>query len=427
MTNRFEDSAAFAAALDAKDPLKGLRARFYCKPGVIYMDGNSLGLCSKDAEACVLHALEVWKNDAINIWSAEESKYFLYPSYLGAKVASLIGAEPCEVTLTNSTTVNIHQCLATFYKPTPARYKILVDDLNFPTDSYAVASQLRLHGLEPDTALKVVKSPDGRRIDEDALIAAMTEDVALALLPSALYRSAQLLDMARLTAAAHARGVLIGWDLCHSIGVVPHALDACAPDFAVWCNYKYLNGGPGTVAGLYINRRHFAIAPGLAGWQGNKKETQFQLRDTHEPSPDADGWLTGTPPILSMAALEGALRITEEAGMPAIREKSLQLTAYLMYLIDERLTKYGFQVGNPREDAARGGHVALEHDEAWRICRALKDRGVIPDFREPNVVRLAPAPLYTSFSDVRRLVDILEDIAANRLYAQYDAARALVV
>lgn len=427
MTYSFEDSLAFAQELDQYDILHRLRQRFYIKPGVIYMDGNSLGLCSKDAEECVLHALEVWKNEAINIWSAEDSKYFLYPSYLGAMLAPMVGAAADEVTVTNSTTVNIHQCLATFYRPMEKRYKVLVDDLNFPTDRYAVESQIRLHGYTPEQALKVVPSPDGRLIDEDAVIAAMTEDVALILLPSVLYRSAQLLDMRRITAEAHARGILIGWDLCHSIGAVPHTLDECAPDFAVWCDYKYLNGGPGTVAGLYINRRHFGRDPGLAGWMGNNKQTQFQLRNTHEPAGDADGWLTGTPPILALAALEGALRITREAGIDAIREKSLRLTAYLMYLIDARLHQYGFAVGNPREDAVRGGHVALEHKEAWRICRALKDAGVVPDFREPNVIRLAPVALYISFEEIRRVVDILEDIAANKRYEQYDTARALVV
>ncbi len=427
MNYSFEESKAFAEAMDAKDPLHKLRERFFIKPGTIYLDGNSLGMCSKDAEECVRHALEVWKNEAINIWSAENSKFFLYPSYLGAKIAALIGAAPDEVTVTNSTTMNIHQCLATFYKPTEKRYKILVDDLNFPTDRYAVESQIRLHGFETGQALKVVESHDGRLIDEDAVIAAMAEDVALVLLPSALYRSSQLLDMARLTSEAHKRGIMIGWDLCHSIGAVVHELDKCDPDFAIWCNYKYLNGGPGTVAGIYINRRHFQKDPGLAGWQGNKKETQFQLKNEHEPSRDADGWLTGTPPILSMAALEGSLKIFEEAGMPAIREKSLRLTAYLMYLIDVRLSKYGYRVGNPREDAVRGGHVALEHEEAWRICLALKERGVLPDFREPNVVRLAPVALYISFAEIRQAVDILEDIGKNKLYENYENTRALVV
>jgi len=416
-----------ARGLDAADPLRSFRDRFYVQPGVVYMDGNSLGLCSKDAEAAVLHVLEVWKKDAIKLWNAEDSKYFLYPSYLGKKMAALIGAAAEEVTITNSTTVNLHQCLATLYKPTGERYKILVDDLNFPTDRYAIDSQVRLHGLPVEEAVKVVKSPDGRLIDEEAVIQAMTEDVAMVFLPAALYRSAQILDLERLTAEAHKRGILIGFDLCHSIGAIPHQLDKAGADFAVWCNYKYLNGGPGTVAGLYLNRRHFGLAPGLAGWHGNRKETQFQLKQSHEPAPDADALLTGTPPILSLAALEGALNIHLEAGIEAIREKSLKLTEYLMELIDRRLVPYGYQVGNPRAAEKRGGHVALEHPEAWRICQALKERGVIPDFREPNVIRLAPVALYTSFEDLLHVADVLEEIARDRIYEKYSDARALVV
>lgn len=427
MTYAFEQGIDFARGLDAADPLRGLRDRFYVREGQIYMDGNSLGLCSRDAEAAILDILDVWKTEGINIWSARDSKLFLYPSYIGGRMAKLINAEPNEVTVTNSTTINIHQGIATFYNPTRERYKILVDDLNFPTDRYAVDSQVRLKGYTPEEAVKVVRSADGRTISEDAVIAAMTDDVALILLPALLYRSAQLLDMRRVTDEARKRGIIIGWDLCHSIGAVPHDFQAISPDFAVWCTYKYLSAGPGSIAGLYINKRHFGRTPGLAGWHGNVKETQFQLRHSHEASRDADGWLTGTAPLLSMAALDGVLDIYEEAGMDRVREKSLRLTAYMMYLIDTRLKQYGCEVGTPREDGARGGHVALEHEEAYRICKALKDRNVIPDFREPNVVRLAPTALYTSYEDVYRLVDIIAEILTSEAYKQYSETKTLVV
>ncbi len=423
----FELGLGFAQKLDEADPLRGFRDRFYVSKGQIYMDGNSLGLLSRDAEDAVMHMLEVWKTYGILMWNAEDGKYFLYPQYLGGLLASIVGADANEVTVTNSTTINIHQCLATFYKPTPERYKILVDELNFPTDRHAVDSQIKLHNYSPDDAVKVVKSSDGRVLDEDAIIAAMTDDVALALLPSVLYRSAQLLDMERITAEAKKKGICIGWDLCHSIGAVPHQLKKVDADFAVWCNYKYLSAGPGAVAGLYINKRHFGRAPGLAGWHGNVKTTQFQLNHKHEQSHDADGWLTGTAPMLSMAALEGVMQIYKDAGMDRIREKSLKITAYMMFLIDQRLTKYGYAVGNPREDAKRGGHVALEHDDAYRICLALKKHGVIPDFREPNVVRLAPVALYVTYEDVYRLVDILEEIVVNKEYEAFSQTRALVV
>ena len=422
----FNTSLECAAILDRQDPLAHVRERFYVKEGCIYMDGNSLGLCSKDAEEAVLRVLSDWKEYAIGVWSGAPTDYFLYQDILGAKLARLINADPEEVTVCTNTTVNIHQAIATFYKPTEKRYKILVDELNFPTDRYAVASQVRLKGYDPNEAVKVVQSRDGRIVEEDDIIAAMTEDVALVLLPGVLYRSAQLLDLARLTREAHSRGIIIGFDLCHSIGAVDHDFKAIDCDFAVWCNYKYLSGGPGAIAGLYINRRHFALTPGLAGWQGNRKETQFDMLPEFEPVYGAGAWQTGTQPLLSMAATEGALSIYDKLSMADVRSKSLKITAYLMYLIDEKLAKYGFTIGNPREDARRGGHVALEHEDAIRINEALKARGVVPDFRPPRVIRLAPVALYCSFTDVYNLVEILVDIMESKEYERFSSKRGTV-
>ena len=427
MNYKFELGKAQAAELDRNDPLGAFRDRFYVRENEIYMDGNSLGLCCKEAEAAILNMLEVWKAHGINMWGVEKGKYFLYPSLLGARQARLLGADPDEVTITNSTTINIHQCLATFYQPEGKRRKILVDELNFPTDRHAVDSQVLLHGLDPAKDVVVVKSRDGRLIEEDDVIAAMSDEIAVMLMPGVLYRSSQLLDMDRLTAEAHKRGIIVGWDLCHSIGSVPHNLKQTGADFALWCNYKYISGGPGTLAGLYINRRHFGRRPGLAGWHGVRKEILFRLDHDHKHSADADGWLTGTAPMLSLAGIDGSMQVYEEAGMEAIREKSLKITAYLMFLIDQRLAPYGYRVGSPRDDKRRGGHVSLEHDEAYRICQALKDKGVIPDFREPNVIRLAPVALYNTYAEVLKLVDILEEIAANKDYEAYSNARALVV
>ncbi|KAL1110057.1 hypothetical protein AAG570_014062 [Ranatra chinensis] len=427
MQYTFESGIAFASKLDAEDPLFKFRERFYLSPGSIYMDGNSLGLCSKDAEAYILEVIEAWKKEAINIWTANSGHYFLYQDHLGKLLAPMINAESQEVTVMANTTLNIHSGIATFYKPTRERYKILVDDLNFPTDIYAVCSQVKLKGLDPADAVKSVPSRDGRTIEEEDIIAAMTDDVALVFLPAVQYRSAQLLDMKRITAEAHKRGIIIGWDLCHSIGAVPHDFADIDPDFAVWCNYKYLSAGPGAIAGFYLNKKHFGKEPGLAGWHGNKKESQFQMEHKFDHALSAGGWQTGTQPLLSMAPLEGVLRIYLEAGIGAVRKKSLQQTAYLMYLIESRLVQYGFQIGNPREDQRRGGHISLEHDEAFRICQALRQRKVIPDFREPNVVRLAPVALYTSYEDVYNLVEILDQIMKNKEYEAFDDARGLVV
>ncbi len=415
-----------AALLDQQDALSPVRDRFYIQEEQIYMDGNSLGLCSKDAEEAVLRALSDWKTYGIGIWSGAATDYFLYQDILGAKLAKLINADADECTVCTNTTINIHQCVATFYHPTKERYKILVDELNFPTDRYAVASQVRLKGYDPAQAVKVVKSRDGRMILEEDVIAAMTPDVALILLPAVLYRSSQLLNMAWLTQEAHKRGITIGFDLCHSIGAVDHDFKAIDCDFAVWCNYKYLSGGPGAIAGLYINQRHFGVMPGLSGWQGNRKDTQFDLLPEFEPVMNAGGWQTGTQPVLSMAATEGALNIYEGLSMADVRAKSLKITRYLMYLIDERLSKYGFTVGNPRDDARRGGHVALEHDDAIRINEALKTRNVVPDFRAPNVIRLAPVALYCSYTDVYNLVDILVDIMQTRAYEAFSGERGTI-
>ncbi|MED3574758.1 kynureninase [Cytobacillus praedii] len=423
----FESSLHFAKQRDTEDPLRSFRERFINNQGQIYMDGNSLGLCSKDAKEALYHVIEMWEKHGIDIWSIEDSKYFLYQKVLGEKLAKLIHANNDEVTVMTNTTINIHQGISTFYRPTKERYKILVDDLNFPTDRYAVDSQVKLNGYTVEEAVKVISSQDGRFISEDLIIEGMTDDVALVLLPSVLYRSAQLLDMKRITEEAHKRGIIIGWDLCHSIGVVPHDFQDINPDFAVWCNYKYLSAGPGAIAGFYINKKHFEKEPGLAGWHGNKKETQFKLLNKFDHELSAHGWQTGTQPLFSMAPLEGVLNIFNEAGIKNIRLKSLDITAYLMYLADERLTKYGYAIGNPREDEKRGGHVCLEHEEAYRICQALKDNQVIPDYRESNVIRLAPVALYISYEEVYRLVEILEDIVKNKEYEKYSNKRTLVV
>lgn len=416
----YENGRAFAQHKDSLDPIAHLRDHFYTKENQIYMDGNSLGLCSKDAEQAVLRALDDWKTYGINIWSGAPTNYFLYHDVIGAKLARLINAKPEEVTICANTTLNVHQCIATFYEPTATRNKILIDELNFPTDRYAITSFVKSRGLDPEKTVKVIHSRDGKTLNEEDILAAMTEDVAVALLPSVLYRSAQLLDLERLTKVAHEKGILIGFDLCHSIGNIDHDFRKIDCDFALWCNYKYLSGGPGAIAGLYINARHFSRGPGLSGWWGNRKDTQFELRDTFEHADNAGGWQTGTGAVLSLAAVDGALDIYEGVDMAAVRAKSLDLTAYLMYLIDTELTPYGFTVGNPREDAVRGGHVALEHAEAARINEALKAAGVVPDFRYPNVIRLAPQPLYIRYTDVYDLVQILKTIMDTGAHLKYE-------
>ncbi|NNU92826.1 kynureninase [Geobacillus sp. NFOSA3] len=422
----FEPTLEFARKLDREDKLWHFRHEFYLKPGSIYMDGNSLGLLSKRAEKTLLESLDDWKELGIDGWTQGRHPWFYLSERLGEMMAPLVGASPEEVIVTGSTTVNLHQLVATFYKPEGTRTKILADELTFPSDIYALQSQLRIRGYDPDTHLIRVKSRDGRFLEEDDIIAAMADDIALIILPTVLYRSGQILDMKRLTEEAHARGIFIGFDACHSIGAIPHSFSEWEVDFAFWCNYKYLNGGPGCVAGLYVNRKHFGKLPGLAGWFGSRKDKQFDMEHTFTPAETAGAYQIGTPHVLSLAPLIGSLEIFAEAGIENIRQKSLQITQYLMYLIEHELKDFGFTIGNPRDDACRGGHVSLEHDEAARICKSLKENGVIPDFRAPNIIRLAPIALYTSYEEVWKVVQILKKIMKEKQYEKFTNEREVV-
>ena len=413
---RFDGDRADAQERDRDDALSAFRARFFALPGTIYLDGNSLGLLSSDAERAVLNVLKQWKELGVSGWTEAKPDWFTLAERLGAQTADLIGAEAEEVVVANSTTVNQHQLLATLFDPTAACRTVLADELNFSSDIYALRSQVSLRGLDPDAVLVLAGSRDGVTLEEADLIAAMTPDVQIALFPSVLYRSGQLLDMERLTAEAHRRGILIGFDCSHSIGAVPHHLSRWGVDFAFWCSYKYLNGGPGAAAGLYLNRRHHGRTPGLAGWFGHKKASQFRLDPAFEPADGAGALQIGTPNILSMAALSGTLPMFAEAGMDRLRTKSLALTEYLMQRIDLELSQFGVEIVTPREAVRRGGHVALRHPEARALGTALRAAGVVPDFRPPDIIRLAPAPLYVSFVDCFDAVQRLRALLETRSY-----------
>jgi kynureninase len=419
----------YAASLDTQDELASFRDRFHTRQDQIYMDGNSLGLLSRDAEDAVYTALEQWKTLGIDGWMAADPQWFTLGEMLGEMTAEMVGAYPDEVVVTGTTTVNQHQLVSTFYRPEGKRRKIIATALDFPSDIYALQSQILLRGGDPDTDLIRVESRDGRTIHEDDLIAAMTDEVALAVLPSVLYRSGQLFNIGRLTRAAHERGIIIGFDCAHSAGAVPHELTASGVDFAYWCNYKYLNSGPGSVGALYVNRRHHGTRPGLSGWWGYNKERQFDMVHEWESAPAAGAWQISTVPLLSTAPLLGSLKIFREAGMDRIRKKSLKQTEYLMNLMEATglLTpQYGYAIGTPASPDERGGHVAVEHAEAARIARALKQRGIIPDFREPNVVRLAPIALYTRYVDVWDVVQALKGIIDTGEYLEMDEGRNIV-
>ncbi|KXH84057.1 kynureninase [Sporosarcina sp. HYO08] len=416
----------YATMLDQQNKLKKYREEFYVQPGVIYFDGNSLGLLSKRAETTLLELLDSWKNFGIDGWLSGDHPWFYLSEKLGKMHEAIVGAKSGEVIVTGSTTSNLHQLVATFYKPEGKKTKILADELNFPSDIYALKSQLELQGFDPAEHLVQVKSRDGHTLAEEDIIAAMTDEIALIVLPSVLYRSGQILDMERLTAEAHKRGILIGFDLCHSVGSIPHALHDWDVDFAFWCTYKHLNGGPGSVGGLYVNEKHLGRAPGLAGWFSSKKEKQFDMEHTLTAAADASAFQVGTPHVLSLAPLIGSLSMFEETGMEAIREQSLALTDYFMTLIDEELSEYGFVMTNPHDEKSRGAHVFLVHEEAARICKALKEHNVIPDFRAPNGIRLAPVALYNTFEEVWEVVQVLKKIMKEELYKKFENKREVV-
>ncbi|MED2982088.1 kynureninase [Bacillus thuringiensis] len=422
----FQPTYEYALECDKHDELKDFQTEFYKKEGTIYLDGNSLGLLSKRAEKSLLTLLDSWKEYGIDGWTEGEHPWFFLSEKLGKLTAPLIGALPEETIVTGSTTTNIHQVIATFYEPKGIRTKILADELTFPSDIYALQSQIRLKGLDPEEHLVRVKSRDGRTLSEEDIIHAMEDDIALILLPSVLYRSGQILDMKRLTTEAHKRGIHIGFDLCHSIGSIPHHFKDWDVDFAVWCNYKYLNAGPGGVAGIYVNNKHFNRLPGLSGWFSSRKDKQFDMDHTLTAADHAGAYQIGTPHVLSTAPLIGSLEIFKDAGIERLREKSLHITRYMLNLIGHELKDFEFTIGNPLEDEKRGGHIYLEHAEAARICKALKANGVIPDFRAPNGVRLAPVALYNTYEEVWKSVQILKKIMKNKEYKQFENKREVV-
>ena len=417
---------SYAEHLDQQDELKHFRNEFYIPNETIYFDGNSLGLLSKRSEISFFNLLNSWKQYAIDGWSEGKYPWFYLSENLGNMTAPLLGAEPSEVIITGATTTNLHQLTASFFTPTNKKMKILADELNFPSDIYALKSQLRLKGLDPSKNLIKVKSRNGHMLETQDIIDAMTEEVSLIVLPSVLYRSGQILDMKRLTKEAHKRGIYIGFDLCHSIGAIPHKLSEWGVDFAFWCTYKHLNGGPGSVGGIYVNKKHFGKTPGLAGWFSSDKSKQFDMEHILTAASDAGAYQIGTPHVLSAAPLYGALEIFQEATIEKVRKKSLLLTEYLMNLVDEKLIDYQFNIVSPRDEETRGAHVFLEHPEAARICKALKANKVIPDFRAPNGVRLAPVALYNTFQEVWHTVRILVEIMEGKEYKKFENERGVI-
>jgi kynureninase len=429
MNYEFESNEEFSEKLDSEDILSAFRNKFYVPNNTIYMDGNSLGLLSKDAEKSINRVVKEWKQNTIKGWMTGDQPWFYLPEEIGKKCAQIVGARGNEVILTGSTTVNIHSMISTFYNPQGNRTKILADELNFPSDIYALKGQILMKGLDPEKELILIKSDNGRYLDENKIVRSMTDEIALIFLPSVLFKSGQLLDMQYLINEAHKRGILIGFDCCHSAGIIPHEFNKWDLDFAVFCSYKYMNGGPGSTAFLYINKKHFDKKPLLSGWFGCDKNKQFNMDIEFEHARSAGGWQISTQGLLSAAPVESALDIILEAGINNIREKSKKITSYLIYLVDVYLSKepYNFKIGTPLDPEKRSGHISIEHDkEAVRIGKAMLDNGIIPDFRPPNIIRIAPIPLYNTYHEVWGVVQILKKIVDLKEYKNYSKGREIV-
>jgi len=398
------------------DPSRLPRLDAFLLPKGVYLDGNSLGPLSYGAQAAIERRMRQWQYHGVAGWD----DWFALAERLSGALGKLVGAYPDEVIATGSITVNLHALLATFHRPTPPRRALLATELDFPTDQHALRSWAELR----DVPLRLVPSRDGHTLHDDDIDAALGGDVAFALLPTVLYRSGQLLDVRRWSGVARERGVVLAWDAAHSIGALPHHLHDDGADLAVWCSYKYLNAGPGAPGGLFVHRRHHDAVPGLRGWWGHDKATQFAMAPTFTQAEGAGAFQLGTPPILALAGLEGALAVFEDVGVHAIRERSLALTGHLMAQADALLPE--MRVVTPRAPERRGGHVALAHPEALRLSLALRRRGVIPDFRPPDLLRLAPVALYNTEADVDRAVAILRELLDTGAHLDETANRAVV-
>lgn len=419
----FQADAAFAAQLDQDDPLAHYREKFHiprhAEREEIYLCGNSLGLQPKTTEPYLREELEDWQRLAVKAHFAGRRPWMPYHELLTDKTARLVGAEPQEVVNMNSLTANLHLMLVSFYRPTTTRNRILIERGAFPSDRYALASQIRFHGFDPDASLVELASHDDRAtLDMDAVeavIRAEGEHLALVLLPGVQYYSGQAFDIARLTRAAHAAGAVAGFDLAHAAGNLPLQLHDWGADFAVWCSYKYLNAGPGSVAGCFVHARHARDfeRPRFAGWWGHDKTTRFRMDPEFVPIQGAQGWQLSNPPILALAPLLASLEIFDEAGMQRLREKSLRLTAYLEFLLDLRLAK-DVEILTPRNPAERGCQLSLRlrgsTQHARESFRQLDERGITTDWREPDVIRVAPVPLYNTYADVYRFAEILGEV-----------------
>ena len=412
--------------MDAADPSH--RDAFHIPPSTadpaaasIYLCGNSLGLMPKATGPAVEQFMKDWARFGVEgHFDAQESWYDFHEP-LREPLAAMVGAKPHEVVTMNTLTVNLHLLLVSFYRPTPTRYKILIDGPCFPSDVYAVKSQARAHGFDPDDAILWVRPRDGehsiRTEDIESMIAEHGDEIAVVMLAAVNYYSGQHYDMPRITAAGHAAGCIVGWDCAHGFGNVPLNLHDCGADFGAWCHYKYGNAGPGAIAGAFVHERWvrdapmeaFAAMPRYEGWWGNDPDTRFQMGPDFTPVRSADAWALSNPPILSLLPVRVSLDVFTTAGFESLRERSMRLTAYLQSLIDDlAIPEDKLTIITPRDPASRGCQLSMLLPGSGRaFFDALQAAGVICDYREPDVIRIAPTPLYNTYHDCWMFAQIL--------------------
>jgi len=417
MKTNFQASKSFALEMDAKDPLAKYRERFYIpktKNGddCIYLCGNSLGLQPKTVRAYVEQELNDWETLGVEGHFHAKHPWMPYHEFLTDQTARLVGAKPIEAVVMNSLTVNLHLMMVSFYRPTPSRHKIVIEANAFPSDQYAVKSQIQFHGFNSSSSLIELQPRKNETIlrteDIESFLEKEGDSIALIMLGGVNYATGQAFEMNHITKAGHAKGCVVGFDLAHAAGNLVLKLHEWNVDFAVWCSYKYLNAGPGSIAGCFVHERHTnnSTLPRFAGWWGHNKKTRFQMGPDFDTIPGAEGWQVSNPPILPLAALRASMEIFDEAGMENLRAKSVLLTAYLEFLLDQYPSK-NFSIITPHDPAQRGAQLSIRmHQHGRSICDRLAAQGVICDWREPDILRVAPIPLYNSFLEVYRFVEI---------------------
>ena len=421
MDARLPTDEARALAQDAADPLAAFRDEFEIPPHghgeQAYFCGNSLGLQPRATRDALLVELDDWRALAVEAHFRGRHPWMPYHAEVRAHLAELVGAQPAEVVAMNSLTVNLHLMMVSFYRPTAERPAILIEKNAFPSDRYAVESQIRFHGFDPATALIEVEGDEpGGAISAAALEKALAEHgrrTALVMWPGVQYLSGQAFDLREVARLAHARGCVIGFDLAHAVGNVPVDLHDSGADFAVWCSYKYLNSGPGAVAGCFVHERHARTdRPRFAGWWGHDQATRFRMGPQFDATPGAEGWQLSNPPILALAPLRVSLEIFHRAGIARLRQKSIALTGWFAELIDRELGSV-IEIATPREATRRGCQLSLRvkgpRDAGRSLFDHLNDSGIIVDWREPDVIRAAPTPLYNRHTDCLRVVAAVRD------------------